>query len=454
MEVGAPRGTSSIARKGTKIIDLVRAHRSLGSPDELVAQRRALYRLAAELLSLEGLLVHDTSSLPEDSFDDPIIRLSIGLNMARAHQHTSGAQPIFDLPEPLAHDDVLLAEPSRLPKIRLIATPRGAAHVSPTLRILERHMSLQGQPAQGLHLIEDWRSPRSQEILATVLEGLQLLDDLVEPLAFDLLSNSFLVAVIPQTQRAPMSASLREAPGIIFIREPRVSLDAAEALLHEAAHQRFFDYVLLREMIIGDTSSRWQPPWRPPGTEWNLERMMAAAHTYACLTHLKNRLGRTRPDSKPSGGSLLDEARDRVGILLDAILSRVNETGSDAAQFFALLSGSDISVEPPYEASATRRWGELRGGVFRSAPGLHIRTQPGWSRSLVGRRGRPPELFWLDDGAAHILNIAARKAVTEAEIQRSFSSRFGISAAATQDAIAPRLLILLRDSLVLRVEQV
>jgi hypothetical protein len=418
-----------------------------------VAQRRALYRLAAELLALEGLLLHATSSLREDSFDDPIVRWRIGLSMALAHESTSSGRSTFDWPKPLAHEDVLLVEATPLLKIGLIATLQGATLISPILRILENHMSIQGQSAEGLDVIEDWRSRRSEKILATILEGLQLLNHLVGSLTSDLFSNSFVVGVIPQGHGTPMSASLREAPGIIFIREPHSSLDAAEALLHEAAHQRFFDYLLLREMITGDTSPRWHPPWRPPGTEWNLERMMAAAHTYACLTYLESQLGRAWADANPSRESLLNEARDRLRILLDAILSRAKNTGGDAAQFFGLLSERDIEVEQPHTTWPSEPWDGFRGAVFRRASGLYIRTQPGWNRSLVGRRGRPPELFWLDDRAAYILDIADQNEVTEAEIQRSFSERFAISATAAQEAIAPRLLMLMRDSLVLRIQE-
>jgi len=91
---------------------------------------------------------------------------------------------------------------------------------------------------------------------------------------------------------AAESVSTREISGTVFVsaRCFEAPERLAEALLHEAVHQRFYDLMLTRSIFVPtyDTASAptVAPEWHvdSPVKDWPADRALAAAHVYVHLT--------------------------------------------------------------------------------------------------------------------------------------------------------------------------
>ena len=86
-------------------------------------------------------------------------------------------------------------------------------------------------------------------VVHTLTSGIELAVSVAPELALDLLPHVALFAVVDSECSGQLgSASLREFPGLILLPEPRSSVEVAEALIHEGAHQKFFDLAMTRSV--------------------------------------------------------------------------------------------------------------------------------------------------------------------------------------------------------------
>ena len=91
---GGPRtaagraGAASLRDGVTPLCDVVAAHAGISAPQQLVADRRALYRFAVALTGVAG-----DRRVPDDVLDDPALRFAVGEVLA-------GRRAADDLPVP------------------------------------------------------------------------------------------------------------------------------------------------------------------------------------------------------------------------------------------------------------------------------------------------------------------------------------------------------------------
>ena len=146
-----------------------------------------------------------------------------------------------------------------------------------------------------------------------------------------------------------VSASSRHVPGLVLLR-PGGPLDVAEALIHEAAHQRLFDMAITRDLLRADADGQpgFPPSWRR--VVWPVEQTLAAFHAYACLAELSRAVPAAERIASLGPHSVLPEAPDeKVVGAADEGKAGVRGLGHDARIC-------------PRKAGAGKRW--LCAGVF------------------------------------------------------------------------------------------
>ncbi len=86
-----------------------------------------------------------------------------------------------------------------------------------------------------------------------------------------------------ETSGGVVSASSRYVPGIVLIDEPALPIEVAEALVHEGAHEKFFDLAITREFLDAraEDAEVFETSWSH--ARWPLEQTFAAWHAYTCL---------------------------------------------------------------------------------------------------------------------------------------------------------------------------
>lgn len=173
--------------------------------------------------------------------------------------------------------------------------------------LLERFQALFKQEistgtAQGTAIL---RTPDAQMYRA-LSAGAELLGTLLPKITPGLFLHVHTIAVVDvadikyrdSESRADLfeSASIDTIPGTIFLspNSLRSAWHAAEALLHEAAHTRFFDLILTRLMLRPGYAPEhsptirayWNPPvpWNP--NDWPIDRALIAFHVYPHLALL------------------------------------------------------------------------------------------------------------------------------------------------------------------------
>jgi predicted O-methyltransferase YrrM len=152
------------------------------------------------------------------------------------------------------------------------------------------------------HLVrENYTDPLctpSEADLAALRRGEELLQALVPQLTRSALTHVQLVGVFPHTGawKDKASSSQIRVGGSVFLgrtlmRSPWV---VAEHLLHEALHQKLYDFRHGHNLLEPDFAKRGAPrvrsPWNPAGlneaNSWDTHRAFAAFHVYAQLTLL------------------------------------------------------------------------------------------------------------------------------------------------------------------------
>ena len=304
--------------------DVRRAHSSLGTTDAVVDQRRVLYAAIAELAAADS---PDGGPLGTEELDNPAVRGYLGAFMSgHVPDGPIRCRPLSDLVEPafgttVAGHAVRLASSASAPTALAGALGRIGAE-------LQRHDA--GAPPPTLVTSADRATADSAFRL--LVDGVRLAVDTAPDLALDLLPHIGLVAVLARDANGRLgSASAREFPGLIVIPEVRTALEIAEAVVHEGAHQKFFDLAMTRSMLADPHGGAplFVPSWARSGAPgWPLEQAFAAWHAYCCLSAFADAVAGENFAAVPD--SLLPVASRRAAELGDWLVEQGAYLGPDA----------------------------------------------------------------------------------------------------------------------------
>jgi hypothetical protein len=359
--------------------DLRRAHERIGRADELVEQRRALYAIAIELGAGRG----EPLSVDPDILDNPVVRGHLGEVLGgRVELSRSELRPLAVLVAPGYTSDVAGHS------VRLASAPTAHRALDGVVRRIGDELQRQGDENFRLELLTTKRREELDEAHRLLVDGVRLAVRLAPDLALDLLPHVTLFAVVDGHGSGRLgSASAREFPGIILVPQPRTALEVAEALVHEGAHTKFFDMATTRRILgpLSHTAPRFARSWAPAGApDWPLEQSLAAWHAYRCLEAFAHCVDAAAEDIPLHDDSLLPEAAVRADEIGEWLRRCGPFLGADAHDLIGYLDGSRPYDAPPIDEADLR-------GVEEAADAL---TRPVGSRTLVAKRGAPPELYW------------------------------------------------------------
>lgn len=394
--------------------DLPAVHASIASVDALLDTRRTLYRLAAELLRPEVY----SGSLGWNVVDSPSFRGRIGRALA------AGNATLCDEVVPI---DAVVVDGGWL---RLGPRPIPVASRYDVNQLLSDAVDSVGvqltrQPgSEPLRLLTDADGELFTSALELVDRGIGLARSLSPALVDDLLAHVALVGIVdPHTAGTLASASSRSFPGLVLLNTPDSAMEAAEWIVHEAAHQKLFDLAITGSMLTAesDTCSPFEPSWPPGGRRWPLEQTLAAGHAYACMAQFATDAadaGKAVAFDTPGSQSLLPVARERSAVIFDWLLEQGEYLSADA---HTLLAG--IHGRRPVKVAVRRRYAVQTTVSCAVEPGLTVRRCATGGKVLVGRRSQPPELYVVTEDVAALLELLAGLPYDEA-IQ-AFARRHG-----------------------------
>ena len=351
-------------------------HAAFAGPAELVVERRSLYRLAAELVGATG-------DLPDDVLDNPLVRHLLGGALAD-RVDLAGRDLTMD------RDAIGKVGHAGLP---VVADPVAQSALADLLRVVG--------PVEGLRLIT-MADEEFDEVLDVVTDGVRLAREVGGTLAEDLLAHVDLVAVVdPATAGGLVSASSRYFPGVVVVERPSTAVEVAEALIHEGAHEKFFDLAITRSFfdVNSDLVEEFTPSWS--GARWPFEQVFAAWHAYLCLAQF----ARTANGLTTGSGSLLPKAAERAAEIGEWLLAREAHLLHDAQLMLATALGSPYSGGSGILSSRPIPM----NGCFVTNPLVSSSGLLPTGRTVVGRPGSPPDLFWLENDSATVLDLLAKQ---------------------------------------------
>jgi hypothetical protein len=350
-------------------------HGLFGGVDELLTRRRAIYRLSVELA--RG--APDETDPPIDVLDNPTVRAHLADVLAGISAYDSSRMSrLSRFVEPSARVDVAGHQ------VRLASTPDAALALEGALRHIDAALV---RGTNSPLVLEG--SQQFTAVVRTLTGGIELAVSVAPELALDLLPHVALFAVVDSEYSGQLgSASLREFPGLILLPEPRSSVEVAEALIHEGAHQKFFDLAMTQSVLDPLTRLRYAPPWRPSDApRWPFEQCVAAFHAYSCLAAFDVAL-RNAPEIALHSDSLLPFAADRAEVLGSWLLDHREFLGPDGQKLVARLIGAEFD-EPPAPTGVDDLMSEL------SASSEPVVVQRCGEWTLIMQLTRPAVLLWV-----------------------------------------------------------
>lgn len=379
-------------------------HAAIAPAPALVDERRTLYRLAAELFV-------PAAELSDNLADHPIVRFEIG----RALAGHGGLDPV-------RLGEVAAMHVRDAAGLAVAADPAAAEVLEAPLRII----SGSGPRPQPLTEAD---GERFEAVFATVAAGVRLLHELAPAMAEDLLAHVAMLAVLKkETSGGVVSASSRYVPGLVLIDEPVLPIEVAEALVHEGAHEKFFDLAIAKEFLDAraEDAEYFTTSWSR--ATWPLEQTFAAWHAYSCLAQFYLSIG----TEQLGAHSLLPKARERADEIGGWLLAHEADLRADSRWLLHALTG-----EPTDEAGErsdvdyVTLCTEIReNGHFRVLPDVRIR-RAGTGRAVVGRVAQPPDVFWLDVDASWV--------VAQLDDRKPISFEFMLSRAIEEWQVSPDL---------------
>lgn len=363
--------------------ELSRVHEALDAPTDLIEQRRAVYTMAVRLLSNSTL-----PDPPADVLDNPLARGELGEALTGAADFRADCLQSLD---ELVADGYSIAVDGF--EVRLASTEVAAVALRPALRRVADELGRHGDEAwMATALVEgDDRTVKAWRALVT---GVRMAVHVAPDLARDLLPHVALFAVSAcEASDRFGSASAREYPGLILLPEPESALEVAEALIHEGAHQKFFDLALTK--TIFGRRTRTAPPFRPSwaapdAPDWSIEQAFAAFHAYVCLGVFGEAGHATfERELAHQPHSLLPTAQGRSVEIGEWLLEQGGRLGPHGHMLLERLLGRAPAEVPANEIEQLER---------RLVEGAEV-ARCG-SRALVGRRRDSVELYWIDDASS------------------------------------------------------
>ncbi|MDX3662648.1 HEXXH motif-containing putative peptide modification protein [Streptomyces sp. ID05-26A] len=364
---------------GSPTVSTHAVHAALVPAPALLDERRTLYRLAAEMFA-------PGTELSDNLADHPIVRFEIGKALAGQGE----VDPEF----------VTRAASMRVRDagVSVAADPAAADLLEAPLRIV----APSGTRPEPLTEAD---GDRFETALGIVEEGVRLLWKFAPDMAEDLLAHVSMLAVLKrETSGGLVSASSRYVPGIVLIDEPLLPMEVAEALVHEGAHEKFFDLAIAKEFLDAraEDADYFETSWSH--VRWPLEQTFAAWHAYSCLAQFNASIGAEQlgPDS------LLAKAGDRAGEIGAWLLAHEDDLCVDARWLLRALTGDTVELSGEGGARS-----EVDGVTLSPeiADDLHFCLLPDVrlkravsGRVVVGRAVQPPQVFWLDEDASWTLD--------------------------------------------------
>lgn len=375
--------------------EIRRAHAVIGCADVVLAQRRTLYAAVIELMT------GDARPLSADVLDNPVTRGHVGAVLGGLADFAPNAcAPLSDLVGP-GYEAVIGGT-----TVRVASSPAAPGNLRGAMLVVERELERCGDSDARLTLLTAGDRAALRHAADVLTDGVRLAVAVEPELALDLVPHVGLFAVLRQSSTGRLgSASVREYPGLIMVPEPRTVLEAAEAVVHEGAHQKFFDLAVTSALLGAErrAAPRFQPSWAPPGSPgWGLEQTFAAFHAYCCLAAFSLALV-VRDEVDLHAGSLLPVAHDRAAELGDFLLAQGEYLGRDGHVLLRELLGRE-----PEQPS-------------RDDPETDVRAVLGGDLALVKSCGRralivttahPPDLVWVSDQDAN--RLCTERALTAA----------------------------------------
>jgi hypothetical protein len=364
--------------------ELREAHVAFGTVEELVRRRRATYAAALELAT--GM--SEPGEPSADLFDSPAVRAHLGEVISGTAGYTPDAMVAI---LQLVGHAVPITAGSGGP--HLVGATQARTALAGALGRIEHELGRRGSEPNPIRLVLPG-DPAFERAARIVADGLEMAVDVCPALALDLLPHVAMFAVVDAGSSGDLgSASVREYPGLIVLPEPRSALEVAEALMHEGAHQKFFD-IAITHSIFGGPAGADDPPsfaasWAGPLTaRWPFEQCVAAYHAYSCLAAFMHAMrDACVSTSSLHEFSLLPHADDRARELGEWLIANRDCLGPDGRRFLATMTG----VEPTGEDHNRPAHLTLQGDV----PTV-IRDCGEWT--LVAQRRSAIDLYWAPSG--------------------------------------------------------
>ncbi|MGA9310322.1 MAG: HEXXH motif-containing putative peptide modification protein [Pseudonocardiaceae bacterium] len=348
-----------------------------------------------------------------DVLDSPLARHRIGDALA-GHTNLMSST--------LIGINALAASGSAAHDLRVVSRPEANTLLAAALRIVGT--ALENQPAalSPLALLTEADGKRFTSALAILRHGVALARSVSPELIDDLFAPITLVGVLdPELAGRLISASPRASPGLVLLKATQSSIAVAEALVHEGSHQKLFDLAISHDLFTADSDlcPPFHPPWAPPQHRWPLEQTLAACHAYACLARFGDEAGVTAGSCPVSPESLLPVAMQRCKILGHWLLDQGDHLGIDA---HLLLDGL-IGRRPSTSRTAASRSNAVAADYIVDTP-LEFRRCGSPDRVLVGRPSQPPQLYWVTDDAATVLELLTHESLDD--VAHIFAQRWRI----------------------------
>jgi hypothetical protein len=395
--------------------DATAVHAELAPVGVLLAERRGLYQLAADLFTPES------RELTEDQLDNPLFRFRIGEALA-------GRAP-FDPAIDDRLDDITTELRSGPMRLSLAVDPDSNERLAQTMRLVHAQSGVPGPPPR---LLTEANGAQFQQAVEIAEAGLNKVREVSPGLADDLLPHSRLLVILdPETSGGLVSASSRLFPGLILVDRPSCPYDVAEALIHEGAHQKFFDLAITHDFLAADIGRDriFRPSWS--GARWPVEQVIAAFHAYACLAQFAEDVTERGENPQLGKDSLLPEAREREGEIGRWLLG-----AEEALEFDARWLLRTFLREETAPARRGTAVGAVPDGDYVLDPLVRMARMASTGRVLLARPGNPPELHWLDGDAIGVVERIGSEPLSTAELE---PGQVAVLAGLVESALAHRI---------------
>ncbi len=363
--------------------EIQRLHSAFGSVDEILDRRRAIYRLTLQMAS-----VRTDDRLPDDALspavvDNPAVRAHLADVLSGTRDLDMRQVRALDEPVVVPGDDTAGTS------VRLAASAAAARSLRGALDRLGAELDEPDFAVEPDALVLA-SSDAFEPVMRMVVEGVELAFDIAPELVGDLVPHVALLAVLKADAAGRLgSASVREFPGLVLLPEPRAPLEVAEAIVHEGAHQKFFDLAMTRSILATPPAERFSPPWSSEGAMWPFEQCVAAFHAYCCLAAFAEKVP---GDVALHDHSLLSAATTRAGTIGAWLADHGDALGHDGQAFVGGLNRSGFTI-PPAPTDVAEALLEMEASPERVA-----RRRCG-DRTLVMQLTRPALVLWVPTDA-------------------------------------------------------